>query len=203
MASSNESFKEKLGEWADKAGDYAETIRNKTNEYADKLDNMTDKVSGKAKSGAEQMKNKVRSSVDDMQNTAGEYSNRREEQKTQIENRQREFENRSDDSIRDVRDEARIVKRDAQINKTVIQRRADRFAEGVDKVADDLKGQQEHTRMGGHNHTAPIDARGDYRAVDGTVNNLNERLGEHTQMTKERMRQDAEGHGVGTYSRKK
>lgn len=203
MDNNKGSFQEKLGEWADKAGDYVDTIRSKTNQYADKIEDMAGKVSKKTETGADRLNNQVRSSVSDLKNSAAEYTDRMKEQKTEVADRTREFDNRAKDSIRDVKDESHIVRRDAQINKAVIQRRADRFTEGVEKVSDDLNREQNRPMAQRRNHTSPIDAHGDYRAVDGTVNNLDQRLDEHTRKTKERMREDAQGIGVGTFSHKK
>ena len=190
----NDSIKDRIGEWVDKAGDYADTIREKTNEYADKFDQFADKFNKKAESGVGEVKNGVRSVVNNARNSANEYANKTSEEKARVANRTQEFENRAEESIRNVRDTAKDVKRDAAINKTVIQRRADRFAEGVDAVAEDLEKQQRGSLGIGIMHgTAPIDGQGNYKAVDGTVNNLKERLEIHTEKTKERMREDASG----------
>lgn len=47
------SFRDRLGNWIDKAGDLAENIREKTNEYAGKIDDSLDKVSDKLRSGGD------------------------------------------------------------------------------------------------------------------------------------------------------
>lgn len=47
------SFRDRLGDWIDKAGDLAENIREKTNEYAGKLDDSLDKMSDKLRSGSD------------------------------------------------------------------------------------------------------------------------------------------------------
>ncbi len=47
------SFRDRLGNWIDKAGDLAENIREKTNEYAGKLDDSLDKMSDKLRSGGD------------------------------------------------------------------------------------------------------------------------------------------------------
>ena len=188
----NGSFKEKIGDWVEKAGEYADVIRDKTNEYADKVEGFADKMGKKTASGVSEVRDNFVGSVNDLKNSAAEAVNKAQEDRSQVVHRTEEFENRADDSVKQVRSTAKNAKRDAAINREVIQRRADRFAEGVDNVAGDLK-DLEGSGVAKKNHTHPIDSAGNYRAVDGSVHNLNDRLGVHTEKTQERIREDAFG----------
>lgn len=107
--------------------------------------------------------------------------------------RTREFEDEARKAIEKVQKAADRLKKEPGADRKNIQRRADRFADGVDTVVDDLKSQQSVPDTKREITTAPIDLRGNYVTADGTRNNYLDRLETHADETIERMREDAEG----------
>lgn len=105
--------------------------------------------------------------------------------------RTEEFEKEARKAVEQVQKTADRLKTKPGADKKNIQRRADRFADGVETVAGDLEKQQ-HCATHRKITTSPIDSKGNYRTADGSQQNYVDRLETHAEQTKERMREDAE-----------
>lgn len=104
-----------------------------------------------------------------------------------------EFETEARKVVAKVQKTADSLKTKPGADKKNIQRRADRFADGVEALADDLETQRNSTDIHRTITTSPINSKGNYTTADGSLNNYIDRLETHAEQTMDRMREDVTG----------
>lgn len=193
----NNSFKDTVSGWMDKAEGFLDSMLEKSAGYKEQVSSGTRQLDDLARASKEDVHEEMKQAREHLKEQAKEISDRLDSWIDEVKQRAGRTGDVSDEQLDRFRRKAERIKE--EINQDTdnisdeLRGHAERFVDGLDRIRHDIK---ENEAAGNRrvNETSPITGHGDYRAadVDGTLNNYADRMETHTEMTRERIRERAE-----------
>ncbi|MCD7968999.1 MAG: apolipoprotein A1/A4/E family protein [Alistipes sp.] len=195
--SENKSFGNTLDNWMNKAEEFLDGLKDKSTGYGKQLTDVISKLDDAARADKHDVSREMREAKKGIRQQYEEFSDRLDRWVDQIQQRAKQSGDITTEQLERFKQKAENLKKDMKAEaynfENEVERRSDKFSDGVDRIIDDLK---QNAAAGGREvtGTSSADGAGNYEAADlhGTPHNYFDRMEEHTENTKDRIREGVE-----------